>query len=189
METVDEMLAENIETALALSGLTQLELAKRAKISHISLNKVIKKKRPAGKAMVRAIAEALGLAETDLMSSSFGSSPKAVDAEAVAERAAERAVEKYRHEIAFAPAPNIDGLETKVVKTGNTRADSLETKHRTATLPPMTTEEAKALEVIKEDKRAAKLLAFFIRIDDEGRDALVAKAETLAEIRPAPPRN
>lgn len=89
----------------------------------------------------------------------------------------------------ISPAPNIDGLEAPPVTLAPESVKSIASELNKYMLPPMTAEESKALEVMRKDTRAAKLIAFFIRIDDEGRDALVAKAETLAEIRPAPPGN
>lgn len=56
-------------------------------------------------------------------------------------------------------------------------------------LPPMTSDEAKTLELLKEDARAAKLFSLFLKLSERGRDLLIRKAEDLLEIHPAPPRD
>lgn len=155
METFNEIIAENIGLALERSGLTQLELAKRANISPVSLNKVIKRKRPAGKAMVKAIAEALGLSEADLINARFATE------------------QSTQQPLTLAP---------ETVK-------SLASELNKFILPPMTSDEAKTLELLKEDARAAKLFSLFLKLSERGRDLLIRKAEDLLEIHPAPPRD
>lgn len=132
-----------------------MELAKRANISPVSLNKVIKRKRPAGKAMVKAIAEALGLSEADLISARFATE------------------QSTQQPLTLAP---------ETVK-------SLASELNKFILPPMTSDEAKTLELLKEDARAAKLFSLFLKLSERGRDLLIRKAEDLLEIHPAPPRD
>jgi transcriptional regulator with XRE-family HTH domain len=61
MGKINKLVAENIARALENSGLTQKELAARAKINNVTLNRILNFRQNAGTAAVDAIAEALSI--------------------------------------------------------------------------------------------------------------------------------
>lgn len=67
METVDEITLENIMRRMTDAGLNQRQLAKKANVDTVSLNRIFKGKRGAGKKTLTKLAEALQCSVDDLL--------------------------------------------------------------------------------------------------------------------------
>lgn len=67
MDSIDEHVRKILNDALDASGMTQIELAKKAKLDHGGVNKILKGRKVASRATIAKLSAALGLKPSDLL--------------------------------------------------------------------------------------------------------------------------